>query len=208
MGGLDIDTRSDIYSLGVLLYELLTGTTPIDQKRFLRAAFDEVLGIIRKEEFPRPSTRLSSLGDTASSVAVNRGLDVKRLSQVLAGDLDWVVMKALEKDRGRRYDSASAFADDVERVLARRGDRGPAAVEGVPVQEIRAAKSRTCTDKCHRGNGSRHGGRPSPVASNAGHACRRSGADCCRPGNALGTSGSAGRCGREKSQRGCSRTRI
>jgi eukaryotic-like serine/threonine-protein kinase len=117
VGGLDIDTRSDIYSLGVLLYELLTGTTPIDRKRFLRAAFDEVLRIIRKEEFPRPSTRLSALGDTASTVAVNRGLDVKRLSQVLAGDLDWVVMKALEKDRGRRYDSASAFAEDVERYL-------------------------------------------------------------------------------------------
>jgi len=117
MGSLDIDTRSDIYSLGVLLYELLTGTTPFDRKRFLKAAYDELLRIIRDEEPPRPSTRLSSLGNTATTLAGNRGLDARRLSQVLAGDLDWVVMKALEKDRNRRYDTAGSFAEDIERYL-------------------------------------------------------------------------------------------
>jgi hypothetical protein len=117
MGGLDIDTRSDIYSLGVLLYELLTGTTPFDRKRFLKAAYDELLRIIRDEEPPKPSTRLSSLGETATTLAVNFGLDVKRLSHLLAGDLDWLVMKALEKDRNRRYDTAGGFAGDIERYL-------------------------------------------------------------------------------------------
>jgi serine/threonine protein kinase/tetratricopeptide (TPR) repeat protein len=117
MSGLDIDTRSDVYSLGVLLYELLTGTTPLAAKRLREAAYAEMQRLIREEEAPRPSARLSSLGDTATVLAGNRGLDVKRLVQLLGGDLDWVVMKALEKDRNRRYATPGGFAEDIERYL-------------------------------------------------------------------------------------------
>jgi tetratricopeptide (TPR) repeat protein len=117
MSGLDIDTRSDIYSLGVLLYELLTGTTPLESERLRKAGYAEMQRLIREEEPPRPSTRLSSLGDSASILAGNRGCDVKHLVQFLRSDLDWIVMKALEKDRNRRYSSPGDFAADLERYL-------------------------------------------------------------------------------------------
>ncbi|HKB04354.1 MAG TPA: serine/threonine-protein kinase [Gemmataceae bacterium] len=118
LSGLDVDTRADVYALGVLLYELLTGTTPFDQERMRDAEHDEVRRIIREEEPPKPSTRLSTLGRAADTLSANRGSEPRKLSALVRGDLDWIVMKALEKDRNRRYESASALAADVQRYLA------------------------------------------------------------------------------------------
>jgi tetratricopeptide (TPR) repeat protein len=116
LNNLDIDTRSDIYSLGALLYELLTGTTPLEQKRLRETPLLELLRVIREEEPPAPSTRL---GTTVGlpAIAAKRGLEPRKLSGLVKGELDWIVMKCLEKDRNRRYETANGLARDIERYL-------------------------------------------------------------------------------------------
>jgi eukaryotic-like serine/threonine-protein kinase len=117
MSALGADTRSDVYSLGVLLYELLTGNTPLSHKRVREAAYGEVLRMIKEEEPPRPSTRLSDSGQALASISAQRHMEPARLMKLLRGELDWIVMKCLEKDRNRRYETANDFAADLERYL-------------------------------------------------------------------------------------------
>ncbi len=113
---IDIDTRADIYALGVILYELLTGSTPIERDTFKKAALDEILRVVREQEPPTPSKRLSST-NSKPSVAANRQTEPAKLGRFVRGELDWIVMKALSKERDRRYETANGFAKDIERFL-------------------------------------------------------------------------------------------
>ena len=179
LSGMDVDTRSDIYSLGVLLYELLTGTTPFDQDTFRTAAFDEMRRIIREQEPPKPSTRLSSLGATLTTVSAESQGRRPAARPTVRGELDWIVMKALEKDRRRRYETANDFAADVMRYLTDQPVRGVPAVGRLSAAEVRAAKQRT--------GGSGSGAGRAPGAGDGGHVHRAG------VGVAGGTQGDPGR---------------
>jgi eukaryotic-like serine/threonine-protein kinase len=135
MSGLDIDTRSDVYSLGVLLYELLTGTTPFTTRDLLAQGFAEMMRTIREVEPHKPSTRISTLGDTGARTAELRRAEQKKLSLLLRGDIDWIVMKCLEKDRARRYETANGLAADIQRHL-----EGDAVLAAPPSASYQARK--------------------------------------------------------------------
>ncbi len=173
LDNLSVDARTDIYSLGILLYELLTGSTPIDRTTIESLDVLALLHLIRDQEPPRPSQRLTASGDAMPGISQERRIEPLKLQKMLQGDLDWIVMKALEKDRARRYASAAALADDLQRFLDNDPVDGPSSLSDLPPAETRPQTPRplrrrgrlpAAADRQLRGP-QRNGLEPQPIRS-------------------------------------------
>ena len=128
LDSLDVDTRTDIYSMGVILYELMAGSTPLEQETIKQNALLHVLEIIRDTDPPRPSLRLSSSVEKIQTIGEHRRIQPAKLQQILQGELDWIIMRALDKDRTRRYPTANSFGDDIQRYLAGEAIEAPSTI--------------------------------------------------------------------------------
>ena len=181
VNALDVDTRSDVYSPGRAAYELLTGTTPFDRQRLATASYDEIRRIIKEEEPPEPSTRLSSTPE-AAKIAGARRTEPAKLAKLVHGELDWIVMKALEKDRGRRYQTANGLARDIQRYLADEPVEACPPSAGVQAAEVRRQKPQSPGHGrrvCAAAGGRRAG---QHLASDPRHAGRGEGPESSGPG--------------------------
>ena len=185
MSAMGVDTRSDIYSLGVLLYELMTGSTPLERARLNKAGYVEILRRIKEEETPRPSTRLSDSGDALAAISARRKTEAAKLTKLMRGELDWIVMKALEKDRTRRYETASGFARDIRNYPRRRPGRSLPALGRLSAAEVRPQAPAGAGGRLGLRGAPGPGGRAEHLAGDPGHAGRGPGQDREREGQAL-----------------------